>query len=100
LAADTSHHGRPGFPFTFAGARRVVAIRNWSIDESIKLVPQPERFKSVADGLRRLGPGLCALRLLLLVVGFKLPPNPLEMFQFLGTAESLANVSTIKSSID
>jgi hypothetical protein len=69
----------------------VVSIRNRSIDESIKLASQPERFKSIADGLRRLGSWPRALRLLLLVIGFELSPNPLEMFQFLGTAGVLAN---------
>jgi hypothetical protein len=69
----------------------VVSIRNRSIDETIKLASQPERFKSIADGLRRLGSWPCALRLLLLVIGFELSPNPLEVFQFLGTAGILAN---------
>lgn len=70
----------------------MVSIRNWSVDESIKLASQPERFKSIADGLGRLGSWPCALWLLFLVIGFELPPNPLEMFQFLGTAGILANV--------
>jgi hypothetical protein len=95
--ADTSHHRRPGLPFTFATAmRRMVSIRHWSVDKSIKLAP--------SLSASRASPTVCAAFVLCgsaFVVGFKLSPSSAGMFQFLGTEGILAKpLSIILSRVD